>query len=300
MEQCSAIFELRAPRAARPLGSQAVRTWLLAVLATLALMLAPNAFAQAAYNFGSWTAGPLTSQPRLVWNGGTSYTSRSPTILNASWSNGYHTATITTTQPDGFAMILNPDTVWGGSDNGPQPANGVYSQSTALGGLNPNVVIQSIVVQGGITADMVLGFYSVIPSNIRLVAYDAANNPVPLTGVNSAFQNLTDHPANNTLTLNPDGTFSGLVTPIPGGTSDSGFAGFQGFNPAIVRIDVHSTRTAPNGGVGSWGDGFSVFLGSKIPPPQVAIPTLNPWGLLMLSGLFIGLVAWSGRRRWFS
>ena len=270
------------------------RSALLFLLATLVVLLAPTAFAQSAYNWGTWTAGPLTSQPQFIWNGGSSFTARTPSILSASWTNGVHSATMTTTQPPGFAMIVDPTSAWGGSDDGPPPPNGIYTDNTALGGLVPNTVIQSFSIVGGISSDMVVGFYDVLPSFIKLAAYDRFGAPVSFLGVSSAFQNETDYVGNNTLTLNADGTFSGSITPRPGGSIDSAFAGFAGFDPSIVRIDVISTRPAQNGGIGSWGDGYSFYLGSI--PPVAPVPTLTGVNQLILAFVVIGLAGWARKR----
>ena len=232
------------------------------LLTAMLFSLASSAFAQSAYDWGTWTPGPLRSQPKFVWNSDGTYTAQSPSIFSATWANGAHSGTMTTTQPDGWAMIVNPDVVWGGSDDGPQPPNGIYGSSTALLGLTPNVVTQSIAVSGGISPDMVVGFYDVIPRYIRLVAYDQSGTPVSLSGVYTAFQNCTSYRANNPLTLNADGTFSGAITPVSGGTIDSCYTGFAGFAPSIVRIDILSTRPAQNGGRAQFGDGFSAYLGS--------------------------------------
>lgn len=73
------------------------RRMFLLLLAVLILSLAPMAFAQNAFNWGTWTAGPLTNQPRYIWYGGSNYTARTFSTLSASWTNGAHSATVITT-----------------------------------------------------------------------------------------------------------------------------------------------------------------------------------------------------------
>ncbi len=192
-------------------------------------------------------------------------------------------------------MTVGPDILWGESDDSPPPPNGLYAENNSVLGLQPNAVVQSISIQDGVSPDMVVGFYDVIPTYIKLAAYDKFGTQVSFLGVYSVFQNLTGYRGNNMLGLNVDGTFSGAVTPRPGGTVDSGYAGFAGFDPSITRIDILSTRPAKNGGINAYGDGYSVFFGS--PPVPISTPTLATWSLLLLTFLVIGLGGWMWRRR---
>ena len=69
-------------------------------------------------------------------------------------------------------MTVGPDILWGESDDSPPPPNGLYAENNSVLGLQPNVVVQSIFIQGGVSPDMVVGFYDVIPTYIKLAAYD--------------------------------------------------------------------------------------------------------------------------------
>lgn len=282
----------------------------LAAAGLLLALSAPQAMAQSApgdYDWGTWSVvGSTSTQPRYQWNGGSDYVVLTGTVMAASWANGWHSAKITTTQPDGFAMTLpSVGTTWGDTDNGPYPPQShVYGTSKNLLSLSPNKVVQTITIPGGITADMVVGFYSVIPQYIKLAAYDAGGNPVSLLGVVPAFTD-TSYTAKNALTMTPAapnfGIFQGTVTPgsAPNSTDDSAFVAFTGFNPAITKIEVLNTRPV-NDGKGRGGDGYGIYLGAlrSAAPPPAPVPLLDDWGTrLMLMSLLAGGALLVLRRR---
>ena len=230
------------------------------------------------FNWGTTTITGTSTQPFLYLvppagdnNWVPFYSPGASVVTSATWTDGTYTAGWTMANVPGQSHIITGQFGIGG-DDGPQPltGQGIYNETYNVPGLTPGNVQLSLALGAGLAPAMVLGIYDVVPSFLRLAAYDTDGNPVSLASVSTVFMDTTSFTANNPWSLNADGTFNGNITPIPTGAIDLAFGGLTGFDPTITRIDFIETRSQINDGSDPWGDGFSVYIGT-VPEPSSAI-----------------------------